>query len=147
MAALVVAGIVFGVVSFALGRESGLSEPEPDGVAEPLPDHPLSADDLDRARFDVVLRGYRMDQVDALVNRVSSDLSQLQEYVDSLEGQLAAARGRPTAPPSAAEPADEPVDRADARDDRADATADRSDMQVDRADVQVDRSDATADHG
>ena len=92
MAALVVAGVVFAVFAFATGREPGLSEPEPDGVFEPLPDHPLSADDLERARFDVVLRGYRMDQVDALVSRAVSDLRQLQEYADSLEGQLAAQR-------------------------------------------------------
>jgi len=95
VAALVVAGIVFGVVAFALGRESGLSEPAPDGVSEPLPDHPLSADDLERARFDVVLRGYRMDQVDAVVSRAVNDLRQLQEYTESLEQELAALRRTP----------------------------------------------------
>ncbi len=97
VAALVVAGIVFGVVAFALGREPGLSEPEPDSVAEALPAHPLSADDIDRVRFDVVVRGYRMDQVGALLDRVVGDLRHLQEYVDSLEGELAALR-RESAP-------------------------------------------------
>lgn len=95
MAALIVAGIVFGVVAFTLGRGPGLSEPQPDGVAEPLPDHPLSAEDLERARFDVVLRGYRMDQVDALVSRAVHDLRQLQEYNVALEEELATLRRTP----------------------------------------------------
>lgn len=92
MAALVVAAIVFGVVAFALGREPGLSEPQPDGVHEELPDHPLSADDLDQVTFDVVLRGYRMDQVEAVVTRAANDLRQAQEYADSLETELATLR-------------------------------------------------------
>ncbi len=90
VAAFIAAGVVFAVFSFALGRTPGMADPEPDGVAEPLPDHPLGADDLDDVRFDVVLRGYRMDQVDAVVNRVANDLRQLQEQVESLESQLAA---------------------------------------------------------
>ena len=92
VAAVVVAGIVFGIVAFALGREPGLSEPEPDSSSSPLPDHPLSADDVDQAKFDVVLRGYRMDQVGALIDRVVGDMRQQQDYIDSLEGELVALR-------------------------------------------------------
>jgi len=136
VAALVVAGVVFAVFAFATGREPGLSEPEPDGVFEPLPDHPLSADDLERARFDVVLRGYRMDQVDALVSRAVSDLRQLQEYADSLEGQLAAQRrnafersAQPERPALAerSAPAEQPAE------DVIESPAERPDVSAERA--------------
>lgn len=101
VAALIVAGLVFGVVAFTLGREDGLSDLEPDTAEIELPeDRVLTAGDLERIRFDVVIRGYRMDQVDALVARATRDLRRLQERVDLLEQDVVELRKVPDGEPA-----------------------------------------------
>ncbi|NUS72340.1 MAG: DivIVA domain-containing protein [Corynebacteriales bacterium] len=66
---------VFGGVLFVLGRIPGLSDPVPDGVPRGLPDdRPITAEDVRHVRFDTAPRGYRMDQVDAALRRVSQEL-------------------------------------------------------------------------
>ena len=37
-------------------------------------DGPVGADDLERVRFGMALRGYRMDEVDALLDRLAAEL-------------------------------------------------------------------------
>ena len=96
VAAVVIAGLVFGVFAFAVGREAGLSDPEPDGSSlEPAPDRALTADDLAAARFDVTVRGYRMAQVDALLARAAEELQRSTERVDALEREVAELRRVP----------------------------------------------------
>ncbi|WP_181009908.1 DivIVA domain-containing protein [Ornithinimicrobium sufpigmenti] len=52
----------------------------PDAVtttsAEPLPGGPLSPADVQRLRFDVALRGYRTEQVDAALERLVAELGE-----------------------------------------------------------------------
>ena len=51
---LVVAALVFGIVSLLTGDDPGLAPAEPDGRALPLPNHrPLAEADLEAVRFDV----------------------------------------------------------------------------------------------
>lgn len=76
---LIGVAVIGGVVLLATGRVHGsLPEPDPapgraglDGV--PLGE--LSADEIDQVRIDQALRGYRMDEVDALVDRLSAEVS------------------------------------------------------------------------
>jgi DivIVA domain-containing protein len=101
LGALAVAVLGFGVFSFIVGRDPGLSQPEPDSVAGALPtDRPLIADDVEHASFDVVLRGYRMDQVDALLAAAADSIRQWEERVEALEDEAAELRsvrdGEPT---------------------------------------------------
>jgi DivIVA domain-containing protein len=86
IAALVVAGLGFGLFTFISGRDPGLADPDPDGVSVPLPaDRLLTSADLESARFDVVLRGYRMDQVDALVAGAARTIREMEERLRDLE--------------------------------------------------------------
>ncbi|MFI5956487.1 DivIVA domain-containing protein [Cryptosporangium sp. NPDC051539] len=94
VAAIILAGIVFGAAAFTLGRDRGLTPPRPDGVPFDLPaDRPLDRADVDVLRFDTGLRGYRMDQVDDLLARVADDFDFLHTRIIDLEDQLAARRG------------------------------------------------------
>jgi DivIVA domain-containing protein len=93
---LVVAAVAFGIVVFAFGHDPGLSDPEPPGpFAAPPSDRPVTGEDLAAARFDVVVRGYRMEQVDAVLGKAAEDLRELQAYADSLEDELTVLRRVP----------------------------------------------------
>ncbi|MCW2505291.1 MAG: DivIVA protein [Actinomycetia bacterium] len=129
IAALVVGGIGFGLFSFVAGRDPGLAEPVPDGVGDDplsaeLIDGPsttaghlaadgtlageglLSAEGLEASRFDVAIRGYRMNQVDALMARAARTIRDLEDRVADLEDPRApepASAERASAEPASAE--------------------------------------------
>jgi len=63
--ALVAILVVAGVLLFASGRWSGLPTVQRDRRT-----------DVDGAGFEVVLRGYRMDEVDARIARLEAELAQ-----------------------------------------------------------------------
>lgn len=64
----------------------------PDPMATPvtstphhgLPDGTVHAEDVDAVRFDTALRGYRMDQVDEVIDRLQQRIVQLED--DTREG-------------------------------------------------------------
>ncbi|TNM68646.1 DivIVA domain-containing protein [Streptomyces sp. NP160] len=60
----------------------------------PLPPRPLEPADLDAVRFSVVPRGYRMDQVDAVLDRLRAELAERDRRLEA----LAAAAATPPAP-------------------------------------------------
>ncbi|MBM3688681.1 MAG: DivIVA domain-containing protein [Actinobacteria bacterium] len=86
---LIGVAVIGGVVVLATGRVQGsLSEPEP-----PAGDLPA---DLADVRIDQALRGYRMDQVDALVERLEAEVSARDEQLAEQQAEidrLRAARG------------------------------------------------------
>ncbi|GIG58333.1 hypothetical protein Lfu02_27050 [Longispora fulva] len=91
--ALVAGGIVFGVAALMTGSDPGLADVDPDGHAVPLPgDRPLAEPDLSELRFDTGLRGYRPDQVDAAIERLSYDVGYKQELISVLESEVSALR-------------------------------------------------------
>lgn len=67
--AVVVAGIVVVVKSPVTPRRVA----EPAAIADSMPT-PLGAAELRRVRFPVVFRGYRMDEVDALLAKLAVQL-------------------------------------------------------------------------
>jgi DivIVA domain-containing protein len=90
---LVVAGLVYGVVSLLSGDDPGLSAVDPDGRARPLPNNrSLSEFDLKDVLFDVGLRGYRMAQVDRVLRRTAYDLGYKDEMIAVLEAEVMALR-------------------------------------------------------
>jgi DivIVA domain-containing protein len=90
---LVVAGLVFGVVSLLAGDDPGLQPEEPDGRAVPLPNNrSLTETDLKTVRFDVGWRGYRMAQVDRVLRRTAYDVGYKDEMIAVLEAEVAALR-------------------------------------------------------
>jgi DivIVA domain-containing protein len=90
---LVIAALVFGIVSLLTGEDPGLAPVEPDGRALPLPNHrSLTESDLKSVRFDVTLRGYRMAQVDRALRRTAYDVGYKDEMIAVLEAEVAALR-------------------------------------------------------
>jgi DivIVA domain-containing protein len=79
LAGLVVAAMA-AVVVVASGRGGGFEEAEYDRPGPVVGSGgPIGAADLRRARFSVVLRGYRMSEVDALLERLADQLSDADE--------------------------------------------------------------------
>jgi DivIVA domain-containing protein len=80
----VLAVAVMGVVAVvATGRGGGLAEVFDDRPDARVPaDGPLRADDVRRVRFSTALRGYRMAEVDALLDRLSAELEERDRGAD-----------------------------------------------------------------
>jgi DivIVA domain-containing protein len=95
---LVLGSIGYGVYLLVQGGDPGLEPVEPDGVAVDLPGtRPLTERDLSRVRFDVGLRGYRMDQVDRALRRAGYDVGYKEELINVLEAEIEALRDGRTA--------------------------------------------------
>ena len=63
-----------GVAAVAAGKGAPLAPAYDDRPDADVPaTGPLSADDLRRVRFSLVFRGYRMSEVDALLDRLASE--------------------------------------------------------------------------
>lgn len=62
----------------------GLAEPTPNLPPVLLPDEP-AAEDVDRLRFSVGLRGYRMEQVDEVLDRLRDQLHRQEDRIAALE--------------------------------------------------------------
>lgn len=69
----------------------GLVEPTPTLPPVLLPDHP-TASDVGRIRFSLGLRGYRMDQVDEVLDRLAAALAERDELIAELQDQNRDAR-------------------------------------------------------
>ena len=77
LAVLLVLALV-GVALFAAGKGAPLQEVYDDRPDAVVPaEGPLTADDLRRVRFSIALRGYRMSEVDALLDRLASERERL----------------------------------------------------------------------
>lgn len=73
--AVVVVALLGGVAVVASGRGGSLAESFDDRPDARVPaDRPLDAEDLRSVRFDTVVRGYRMSEVDALLERLALEL-------------------------------------------------------------------------
>ena len=91
-----VVALILGLAGGGLGRNTtSLSH-------EPLPDEPIRDSDFDDLVFDVGARGYRMSQVDGVVDRLRRELREKDEEIAVLRGDA------PAAAPAAVVPA-EPV--------------------------------------
>lgn len=82
---LIAVGIVVVIglaTAIALGFSGGMSvqsaAPTSSVGGHPLPEGPVTSDTLSSVRFDRALRGYRMDQVDAVMDRLYERLAELE---------------------------------------------------------------------
>ena len=79
--ALFVAVVVAVLTAAAvLGRVDGsLADATSSMSHVPLPEDQLTPDDIDELRFDTALRGYRMSQVDAVIDRLRREIGDLDD--------------------------------------------------------------------
>ena len=85
--------VVFAVAATAVGRGGGLDAADPDLVVPWLPDHDITPEDVAAVRFAVAFRGYRMEQVDDVLERLGQELTARDQRIAALEGS------RPEPPP------------------------------------------------
>ena len=91
--ALTIGGVVFGVMTLIGGGDPGLRPVDADSRARLLPgDRPLVESDVSKASFDLVFRGYRMDQVDQTLRRLAYDIGYKSELIQVLEAEIVALR-------------------------------------------------------
>ena len=75
--ALLIVAVMGAAAVVASGRGGAMAEEYDDRPDAQVPaDGPLRAEDLDRVRFTSALRGYRMSEVDALLDRLARELAE-----------------------------------------------------------------------
>ena len=108
------------VVALMLGLGGGMGRPTSSLSHEPLPEGDLHDGDLDELRFDVTVRGYRMSQVDGVVDRLRRELREKDEHIAFLRSGSVRTPEEPAAEePAAEEPAAEEPDVSDDEHERA----------------------------
>ncbi len=92
---VIVALVVFAVAAVATGRGGSMGRAYPDRPDLRLPrDRPIDTEDIDRLRFSVGLRGYRMQEVDQVLDRLSAELAARDARIHELTEFYAAAEYR-----------------------------------------------------
>lgn len=87
--AILVIAVLGGAAVVAAGGVGEMSrEPVRDGYRQDLPDRPLTATDLQELRFGITVRGYAMDQVDDVVDRLSHEIAERDALIAQLNSQL-----------------------------------------------------------
>ena len=118
---LLVGGLLFLLGSLLLGRAETQPPAELDRSPVELPDdRPVVADDIRALRISVAFRGYRMTEVDWLLDQFAQTLDERDAEIEKLRARL----GTSGSPGSARLPGsarDEPADTADGGAERADA--------------------------
>ncbi len=93
---VVVCGVLFLLASFAFGRGEELAPMPPDGTPVELPDdRPVRGEDVRGLRLPVVLRGYRMAEVDWVLDQLATQL-------DDRDREIAGLRAMAVARPASA---------------------------------------------
>jgi DivIVA domain-containing protein len=95
---VVIVALLAAVGWLAIGGGGHMSEPMPDRPDLALPnDGMLERTDVDRVRFSVGARGYRMDEVDDVLDRLAHEIEAREQRIAELEGRAP----RPGASPDA----------------------------------------------
>jgi DivIVA domain-containing protein len=80
--------VVFGVAVVAMGYGGSITHFSPDWPGRALPeDRTLRADDVVAARFSLALRGYRMSEVDATLDRLAAEIAERDNRIEQLTGR------------------------------------------------------------
>ncbi|MCU1621919.1 MAG: hypothetical protein JWL79_764 [Frankiales bacterium] len=102
---LAVLGILFGAAALATYEGDVLQDPRPDERHAGLPPASLQPEDVAELRFDMALRGYRMNEVDLALERLATELSARDARIQELELALVESVVRaPVEPPPLEEP-------------------------------------------
>ena len=86
---LIVLAALAGVAAIAAGKvRGGMPEPTSTRPEVELPPDAVGTQDVDALRFSVGFRGYRMDEVDDVLDRLGLELGAREEEIRELRGQL-----------------------------------------------------------
>ena len=80
-----VAAVVFMLASFVFGRGEELAPLPPGATPTTLPAANVTGQDVRDVRFQIVLRGYKMAEVDWVLDRLADELDDLRGRVAELE--------------------------------------------------------------
>jgi DivIVA domain-containing protein len=84
---VVVLAVLGGIAWVAAGRGGGITPAYSDRPDLALPPSaPLGRSDVDSVRFTVGLRGYRMDEVDEVLDRLAFEIAERDAYIAELRG-------------------------------------------------------------
>ncbi|HET8599883.1 MAG TPA: DivIVA domain-containing protein [Segeticoccus sp.] len=85
---VVIVVVLIGLTAAAVAGRVGAGTPPPVSTQsfQPLPPGELDAEDIADLRFDQALRGYRMDQVDGVVERLFEEIRQRDTEIAELRG-------------------------------------------------------------
>ena len=84
----VVVALLIAVGWVAVGGGGHMSQPTPDRPDPAVPEAGLLArDDVDKVRFSVGARGYRMDEVDDVLDRLAYEIDVRERRIAELEGR------------------------------------------------------------
>jgi DivIVA domain-containing protein len=129
---IVIVALTGGVVAVAVGRGGAMSEAYDDRPDAAVPSgRPLTSDDLRDVRFSTAVRGYRMDEVDALLARLRADMISRESIppdedvrvFDGLAASAAPVSGNAGGDAASEEPAEAERDAGDAASTQVDALA------------------------
>ncbi|UQA93264.1 DivIVA domain-containing protein [Streptomyces halobius] len=89
---VVVSAVTLIVVGGGDAEGGGLRDSPPDRLYDPLPDdRPLGHADVEAVRLPVAVRGYRMSDVDDVLDRLGAELAERDSRIAELEAALAGA--------------------------------------------------------
>jgi DivIVA domain-containing protein len=96
-----VAAAVFGLAAAVFGRGEELAPLAPDATPTRLPLDRVDGADVRALRFPQAVRGYRMGDVDWVLERLATELDQVGSERDHLRARVAELEGRPAEEESA----------------------------------------------
>jgi DivIVA domain-containing protein len=95
---VLVAAVVFLLASILFGRGEELPALPQGASPTRLPESGVTAEDLRTVRFQQVVRGYKMSEVDWVLERVGDELEELRGRIAELEAELEAEKEPEGAP-------------------------------------------------
>lgn len=91
---LLVAAVVFLLAALVFGRGEELAPLAPGSSPTRLPAHTVTGEDVRRVKFQLVLRGYKMSEVDWVMLRLGNEIDVLRARIDELESVREAPAGQ-----------------------------------------------------
>ncbi|WP_298176173.1 DivIVA domain-containing protein [Saccharomonospora sp.] len=84
---LLVAAVVFLLASLVFGRGEELAPLAPGSSPTRLPAEDITGKDVEGVKYQVVLRGYKMSEVDWVMSRLGAEIDLLRARVAELEAE------------------------------------------------------------
>ena len=84
---VLVAAVVFLLAAVVFGRGEELAPLPPGSSPTRLPVRDITGDDVQAVKFQLVLRGYKMSEVDWVVRRLGEEIDTLRGQVAELEAE------------------------------------------------------------